>query len=146
MACLVGLLVVSGGGLPTSGVDTADIPRDAGVNVTTDDSAAHTLVLADNVSVNSTEQLVTITNRVTRDVTVSVTLRSDSTHIGDLVVDGTASGDAVSLTLLAGAQESVDLAVADDSTLAGETVHLHVTADASAIAVNASNRAVPVVS
>ncbi|PSQ16740.1 hypothetical protein BRD00_09960 [Halobacteriales archaeon QS_8_69_26] len=77
-------------------------------------------------------------------MTVTVALRSNSTNLGDLVVDGTNHGNEVTFTLGESGTESVKLSVPDDDSLVGETVYFHVNASASGLDVSATDRSVPV--
>ena len=140
------VVVAAFGGVGTGSAsfDTAQVDRTGVVNVTDDVSAAHGLDSAGAVHVNATEPLVNVTNRLGTDVTATVALRDDSTHIGDLVVDGTVVGNETSFDLASGATQTVELEIPDDSDLSTETVYFHVNASGSAIEVTAPDRSVPV--
>lgn len=138
--------VVGGGALATGSFTTGHAPRGTAVNVTADERAAHALSIPPSVRVNDTTPLVNVTNRLGRDTTVTVTLRDDSQDAGDLVVDGSASGDRASVFLPVGATETVSIAVPDDDTLVGVEVYFHVDADADGFAVSAPDRNTTVVS
>lgn len=143
-AAIVVVAAFGGAGAGSASFDTAQVDRNGAVNVTDDASAAHALDTADAVHLNTTEPLVNVTNRLGTDVTVTVGLRDDSTHIGDLVVDGTVVGNETSFSLAAGATRTVELKVPDDSTLSSETVYFHVNASGDGIEVTAPDRSVPV--
>ncbi|MBP1986008.1 hypothetical protein [Halolamina salifodinae] len=143
----VAIIVVAAFGSAGAGsasFDTAQVDRNGAVNVTDDASAAHALDTADAVHVNATEPLVNVTNRLGTDVTVTVGLRDDSTHIGDLVVGDTVAGNETSFGLAAGATQTVEIEIANDSTLSTETVYFHVNASGNGIEVTAPDRSVPV--
>lgn len=132
------------GGFSATAFSTGDAARETTADVTTDGSGACSLDAAAAVHVNSTERLVTVTNHLGRPVSVTVTLRDDSTHLGDLVVDGTTAGDTASFDLPESESQRVDIDVPDDSSLDGETVFFHVEATDSGLDVAATDRSVPV--
>ena len=145
---LLGLLLVTGaavyGGFSASAFSTGDVDRTAAADVTTDDSGACSIDAATAVHANSTERLVAVTNHLGRPVSVTVTLRDDSTHIGELVVDGSHTGDTASFDLSMGETQSVDIDVPDDDSLVGEEAFFHVEATDSGLDVAATDRSVPV--
>lgn len=145
-ALLVAVLAVGAVGYPlgSTASDASEVPRGVGTNVTGDADAAHALDVAGAVHTNATDPLVNVTNRLGTSVTVTVELRSDSTGLGDLVVDGTNHGDEVSFVLGESGTETVALSVPDDGSLAGETVSFHVNASGTGLDVSATDRTVPV--
>lgn len=143
-ALLVTAAVVGSGGVGTASFDTAEADRGSTANVTGDEAGAHSLDVAAAVHVNSTEPLVNVTNHLGQQVTVTVTLREDSEHIGDLVVDGTVAGNSTSFTLSEGATQTVEIDIPDDSSLDTETVYFHANASGSGIEVTAPDRSAPV--
>lgn len=143
-AAIVVAAAFGSAGIGAASFDTGEVDRGAAVDVTDDASAAHALDTADGVSVNATEPLVNVTNRLGTDVTVTVGLRDDSTHIGDLVVDGTVDGNETSFSLAAGATQTVELKIPDGGSLSNETVYFHVNASGDGIEVTAPDRSVPV--
>lgn len=148
VALVVGVLAVfvvfGSGGMATASFTTADAPRTSAVDVTSDELGAHGLDVAAEVSTNSTSTLVNVTNRLGQDVTITVGLRDDSEHIGDLVVDGTVVGNETSFTLTEGAEQTVKIEIPDDTSLADETVYFYVDASASGLEVTAPDRSAPV--
>ena len=142
----VALVVVwiGGGGISAVSFTAGDVQRSAAADVTSDPLGAHAIDAASAVSVNATDPLANVTNRLGRGVTVTVRLRDDSTHVGDLVVDGTTVGNEATFALAQGATETVSIAVPDDSSLATESVYFHVNATASGIDVSAPGRRVEV--
>lgn len=141
---IIVVAVFGSAGAGSASFDTAQVDRNGAVNVTDDASAAHALDTADAVHVNATEPLVNVTNRLGTDVTITVALRDDSTHIGDLVVGDTVPGNETSFGLAAGATKTVELNISDDSTPSTETVYFHVNASGDGIEVTAPDRSVPV--
>lgn len=141
---LVIAVVFGSGGMATASFTVGDAGRSSAVNVTSDELGAHSLDVAPSVHVNSTDPLVNVTNRLGQDVTITVMLRDDSEHIGDLVVDGTEVGNETSFTLTEGTTRTVELEIPDDSSLSTETVYFHVNASASGLEVTAPDRSVPV--
>lgn len=145
-AALAALVVVLAAttALPAASFDHGDSPRGTGANVTDDPNAVQALDNAADVRINATDRLTTVTNHLGRSVTVTVALRSDSRHIGDLVVDGTVEGNRTSFALGTGASQDVSVEIPDDSSLTDETVYFHVESTDPGIRVNASDRGVPV--
>lgn len=143
-----GMLVLAGvfgaGGMATASFTAADAPRNATVDVTTDDVGVLTLDVAPAVHINSTDPLVNVTNRLSQDVTITVELRGDSEHIGDLVVDGTVVGNKTSFTLAEGGVQTVEIEIPDNSSLTDETVYFSVDASAPGLEVTAPGRSTPV--
>lgn len=138
------LLLVGGAGIESTAFDTAATPRGATADVTIDESGVHTLDAAQAVHTNATEPLVNVTNRLTRDVSVTVALRDDSTGTGDLVVEGVRQGDVATFTVRDGDERTVEIDVPDDGSLVGETVYFHVNATATGLDVRAPDRSAPV--
>lgn len=143
-ALLVTAAVVGSGGVGTASFDVAESDRGSMANVTSDESGAHSLDVAQAVHINATESLVNVTNRLGQEVTVTVTLRDDSAHLGDLVIDGTVVGNSTSFTLTQGATQTVSIEIPDDSSLSTETVYFHANASGSDIEVTAPDRSAPV--
>lgn len=136
--------VLTYGGLSTAAFSTADVDRRVSADVVSDANGAHALDVASAVRINSTDTLVTVTNRLTRPVTVTVTLRDDSTHLGDLVVDGNTEGNRTSFDLAAGDSQAVKIDVPDDGSLVGEEVYFHAEAADPGLDVAATNRSATV--
>ena len=132
------------GHVASSSFSTGDASRGSGLDVAEDESGAHALDVAAAVHINATDPLVNVTNHLGRPVTITVSLRSDSTHIGDLVVDGVTAGDTAEFTLAEGATETVSIDIPDDSNLTDETVYFDVDASDTGLAVAAPNRSAPV--
>lgn len=132
------------GPLGSGATSAADLGRTTGTNVTGDETGAHALDVAAAVQVNRTDPLVNVTNRLGRSVSIEVTLRADSTDIGDLVVGGTDRGNGTSFTLSAGATETVAIDVPDDGSLAGRTVYFHANASDGGLTVSATDRSTQV--
>jgi len=141
---LVCFLVVGGTGIKSTAFSTATTPRAATADVTIDEYGAHSMDTAQSVHVNSTEALVNVTNYLAQDTTVTVSLRDDSTQIGDLVVDGTNQGNTATFTLRESDTETVKITVPDDGSLVGETVYFHVNASATGLSVSAPDRSASV--
>lgn len=144
---VVSLLVLAGfliGGVDSAAFDSGTASRGAAVDVTLDETGVHSLDTAGAVRVDATEPLVNVTNYLGRPVTVTVSLREDSTHVGDLVVDGVDEGDETSFSLGRDATETVSIGVVNDSSLDGETVYFHANATATGLSVSAPDRSVPV--
>lgn len=140
---LVGALVV-GASLPSASFSRGEAPRGANIDVVGDENAVLALDTAQEVRINRTSDLTNVTNRFGRDVAITVTLRNDSTDIGDLVVDGVSYGNEVSFTLAQDGTETIRITVSDDSSLTDETVSFHVEASAPGLTSNAPDREVPV--
>ena len=140
---LIATLVV-GVSLPSASFSHGKLSRGAGVDVTSDEYAAHALDTAQAVYINDTSDLVNVTNHLGRDVTITVTLRSDSTHVGNLVVDDVNYGNESSFKLIQGATKAVRIQIPDDSSLTDETVYFNVRAVAPGLTVKALGRRAPI--
>lgn len=132
-----------GAGIHAGALSTGAADRSSSVAVSADSESVHGIDAAGAVHVNTTQPLVNVTNRMGRPVTVTISLQPESTDIGDLVLGGT-HADSIDVALAAGDTVTVDLAVRDDATLVGRTVHFDVNAAASGLSVAATNRTVPV--
>lgn len=143
-AVLVAAAVFGSAGMGTASFDTGRLDRGGTVGVTDDETAAHRLDVADAVHVNATSPLVNVTNRLGTDVTVTVSLRDDSTHVGDLVVHGAVVGNRASFDLDAGATRTVAIAIPDDDGLAPGAVYFHANASGGTVDVRAPDRSAPV--
>lgn len=141
---LVVVVAVLGAGLPAASFTYGEVPRTSDVDVVSDERAALALDTASEVTINDTSKLVTVTNQLGRGVTVTVTLRSDSADVGDIVVDGTNHGSETSFSLARGANETVRIKIPDDSSLTDDVVYFHVKASAPGLAANARDRSAPV--
>lgn len=142
---LVVAIVLGGGAMGTASFSAGETPRGSSVDVTGDKQAALSLDTATSVQVNSTDPLVNVTNQLGQDVTVTVALRADSTEKGELVLDGARVGNSTSFSLAQGATQTVEIAVANDTSLAGGSIFFRVDASASGIDVAAPDRETQVV-
>lgn len=137
-------LLVTGSSLATLSYSAGHVPRESSLNVVSDDVAVHTLDTAQAVHINRTSSLVNVTNNLGKELSVTVTLRNDSTQIGDLVVDGQNYGNQASFTLAKDATETVQIKIPDGSSLTDEVVYFHVNATAPGLTAKAPSRSVPV--
>lgn len=126
--------------LPAASYSTADVGRGTALGVADDPNAILGLDVTDNVTVGTTDQLVVVTNGFDTDVTITVTLRDDSTAMGNLSAPDGSTGDTVSFSLATGTSKTVDVDVADDSGIAGEELYFHVSAEAADVDATASDR------
>jgi len=145
IAGLLTLLLLIGfvagmGGVQSVAFSTATADRGSSVNMTSDEAGAHSLDVAGSVHVNATEPLVNTTNRLGRSATVTVRLADNSTHTGDLVVDGVNQGNETSFSLSEGNTKRVEISVSDNSSLVGETVYFHVEVSDPGLSVSAPDR------
>lgn len=143
------LLVLAGfvagvGGVDSAAFDSGHAARNTAVDVTLDETGVHSLDTAGAVHVDSTDPLVNVTNHLGQAVTVTVSLREDSTHVGDLVVDGVDENDRASFSLGQDATQTVDIRVVNDSSLSGTTVYFHANATAAGLSVSAPDRSAPI--
>lgn len=141
---VLGLVVVAALGQGTGAYTTGRIDRTSNVDVTADSTGVYGIDTAAAVHTNSTERLVTLTNRLGRDVSVTVSLRSGSTDAGDLVVDGENVGDEVTLSLTNGDSRRIDVRIPDNETLVGRTVGFDARATATGLHATAANRSVTI--
>ncbi|GGL38335.1 hypothetical protein GCM10009037_22460 [Halarchaeum grantii] len=138
---LVGALAygVAGSGAYTTGA----LDRGSSVPVASDANGLLALDVADAVTANETSRLVTVTNYLGQSTTVTVVLRGDAASDADLVVDGATVGDSASVTLAAGANRTVDVAV-DGTASDGSSLAFDVEADGAGVTVSAPNRSTTV--
>lgn len=140
----VTLAVAFGGGSATTAFTTAGVDRTPNVDVVSDVDAALGLDSATAVHVDATEDLVTATNELDRPASITVALRASSAADADLVVGGVNEGDRVSLTLARGETWTVEVVVANDTSLVGSAVNFDVDASAPGLEVQTNNRSVPI--
>lgn len=138
------VVLVVGVSLPAASFTHGEVPRGTSVDVTSDENGALALNTAQAVSINDTSDLVGVTNHLGRGVTVTVTLRSDSTDKGALAVDGTTDGNETSFTLASGGQETVRIEIPDDSSLTDDAVYFHVTVSGPGLTAAARDRSSPI--
>ncbi|QLC34833.1 hypothetical protein EFA46_011255 (plasmid) [Halarchaeum sp. CBA1220] len=138
---LVGALAygVAGSGAYTTGA----LDRGSSVPVASDANGLLALDVADAVTANETSRLVTATNHLGQSVTVTVALRPAAADDADLVVDGATVGDSASVTLAAGANQTVDVAV-EGTASDGSSLAFDVDADGTGVTVSAPNRSTTV--
>ncbi|MHC3439828.1 hypothetical protein ACYJ1Y_17495 [Natrialbaceae archaeon A-gly3] len=129
--------------LPAASYTTAGVDRGAAFGVAEDQNAILGLEIAPEVTAGSTDELVVITNRFGTDVTVTVTLDSDSTSNGDLVVDGTNEGDEASIALGPDEHVTIDVDVASETD--GDTLVFHVSADGTGMTGTVTDRSTTIV-
>lgn len=141
---LVVVIGTSGVGFKSVAYSSSSAPRTSTADVVVDESGVHALDTTQAVQINSTEALVNVTNHHTREVSVTVSLRDDSTHLGDLVLDGSSVGNSATFSLTNTATQRVEIQVPDDSSLDGETVYFHVNASTTSYSVSATDRSAPV--
>lgn len=141
---LVLVVVVVATTVPAASFTHGEASRSAAVSVASDGNAPLRIDTASAVTINDTSDMVNVTNGLGRGVTLTVSIRSDSTDEGDLVVDGTNYGDQVSVSLADDATETVRVSVPDNDSLTDEVLYFHVTASAQGLEVNANDRSVPI--
>lgn len=125
--------------LPAASYTIAGVDRGTSAHVADDSNAVLGLVIADNVTIGTTEQLVVITNDLGTDATVTVSLSSGSTSKGDLSANGV-TGEEVSFTLAAGYSQTVDVVVVNDPANVGTDLVFHVTADGDGLDATVNDR------
>lgn len=136
--------VLGGASMGATSFTAGDASRNSGVDVVSDDQGALALDVASAVHVNSTDPLVNVSNQLGQDVTVTVALRDDSDHVGDLVVDGANVGNSTSFALAQGETQTVEIEIPDDESLTDETASFSVDASGTGIEVTAANNSAPV--
>ena len=141
---LLAIVIINYGVFSAGAFRSSTLSRTSSADVVSDADAIHGLNQARAVHINSTDPLVNVTNRFEHSVTIMVSLRTDSTSIGDLVVGGSPTGSEAVFTLNSRETRTVSIAIPDNATLAEETVHFSVDASAPGFTVTAADRSVPV--
>lgn len=140
LVCWMLLALAFWQGALASGDTAGTVPRGSAVDVVDDASAVVGVDTNDSVRTNATDRLVTVSNRLGQRVTVTVQLRTGSTDVGDLVVDGSVAGDAATVGLDPGAAVDVAIRIPDDGDLVGRTVAVDVDAGSSGLWATVTNR------
>jgi hypothetical protein len=136
----VAIIVCGASVLPAASYSTTGVDRGASLGVADDPDAMLGLVITDNVSIGENQELVTVTNRLDADATVTVALHDDSTSKGTLSVKGGETGDTVSFTLADGSSETVYVDVANESSIVGDELIFRVSADSADVDGTANDR------
>lgn len=126
----------------TSAFTSGETSTSGSMEVTVDERGIHALDPSAGVPTGSTAPLVNVTNRLGRDVRVTVAVRNGSA--GRLVVDGIDRGDSVTFPLREGVTRQIRILVPDDDSLVGTSVRFDVVARAPGLTASAPNRSVPV--
>ncbi|MFB6120131.1 MAG: FG-GAP repeat domain-containing protein [Halobacteriaceae archaeon] len=127
--------------VPAASFDAVALDRDTESDVVADEGGVLGLNRSDGVTLGTTERLVTVTNGLTADASVTVSLDSATTDFGDLILGGT-RGDTVTFDLAAGDSQHVDFDAVCDESYADESVTFTVTADTGGVRGEAT-RSVP---
>lgn len=122
---LLALAVVLATASPTGSFSTGAVDRTTGVDVVGDGDAIVTLDIDENLTAGQSQRLVTTTNHVGREVTVTVTLANES--YGSLQ-DNDETGDTVSFALAEGGTQQIDVDLTCDPAV-GETIQFRIQAD-----------------
>lgn len=144
---IVVVLVVGTVGPPTVAFDAGTADRSTSIGVVDDLYGAQGLNVTSELQEGTEGCLVEVTNDLGQDVTVTVSLRDDSTSYGTLkasLVDEVASGDTVRFDLASGDTQTVNMDV--NSGTAGNTTYFHVNASGTGIYAETNNRSAPIVS
>ena len=141
---LIAIVIINYGAFSAGAFRNSTLSRTSSADVVSDADAIHGLNQARAVHINSTDPLVNVTNRFESSVTIMVSLRADSTSIGELVLDGSSTGSEAVFNLNSGETKTVSIAIPDNTSLAEETVYFSVDASAPGFTVTATDRHVPV--
>lgn len=126
----VALLLGAGLAVTPAGLFTAaELPRVSDLDSVGDTSGVIGLDVVSSVDINSVEKLVNVTNHRGDSVSVTVSLDSSATDVGDLVVDGTNEGDTANFSLASGSTETVKIDVPDDCSLGGRDIPFNTSAE-----------------
>lgn len=139
VAACVGLLLL-GAGTSVGSFSTGQIGTSATSDVVDDPVATLALDNHSAMQTGETCKLADVTNNFDQDVTVTVSLRDDSTQYGNLTLGNGREGDTVEFVLAAGAEERVGMEIDDNSAYDGDDVFYHVNATGSSIGVAATDR------
>lgn len=148
-AGVVLVIVLFGTGLPGAAFSTGALDRTGSADVVGDDTGTMALNVTSELQEGTSGQcLVKVTNNAGTDVTVKVSLRDDSTHLGTLQQStdllGLETDNAVKFDLAAGNTKTVSMNT--DSNTAGNTTYFHVNATSgNDFTANLTDRSAPIV-
>lgn len=125
---------------PSASFDTGSASSANAIPVVDDEAAIHALSNHSAMKTGETCKLVTVTNNFDRSVSVTVSLRDDSTKYGNLTLGNGREGNETTFTLGAGAGETVGLETDNVSSYDGDDVYFHANATGDAVDVVAMNR------
>jgi hypothetical protein len=139
--------VLFGVGAPGAAFDAGDVDRAESADVVSDPDGAVALNVTTALQEGTSGQcLVRVTNDLGTDVTVTVSLRDDSTDLGDLQHSndllGPESGEAVEFSLAAGSTSTVEMNT--NGSTAGNVTYFHVEVSASGLSGTLRNRSAPI--
>lgn len=118
------------------------LDRNATLDVVSDQNGIVGLGVNDTVRIGNTDDMVSVTNNVNREMTVTVTLDPAYQTAGDLVVNGVNYGDTATVTLSPNASETVEVDLATGCSLDGETLTYDLDGNATTFDGNAPRSAV----
>lgn len=147
IALIATVLVLGSIGPPTIAFEAGTADRSSSIGVVDDLDGAHGLNVTSELEEGSENCLVDVTNRLGQSVTVTVSLRDDSTEHGTLnvsLVDESNSGDTVQFDLADGDTQTVKMDVGTG--MAGNTTYFHVNASGSGVYAETKNRSAPIAS
>lgn len=131
--------------VPTNAVNFGTADRSSSIDVVGDVDGVQKLNVTSELEDGTEGCLVEVTNHLSQDVTVNVSLREDSTSYGTLkasLIDSLASGDSVEFNLAAGDTQTVSMDV--NSGTAGNTTYFHVNSTGPGIYAETLNRSAPI--
>lgn len=135
---LAGIVVLGVAIAPVSSFTLVGLDRGVGLDSVSDAKGVIALVVSSAVDIDSTNQLVNVTNNRDESVDVTIALDSSATDVGDLVVDGVDQGDSATFSLAPGGLETVELTVPADCSLGGRSVPFDASAADAGFTFNAS--------
>lgn len=145
---LVVAVIVALTGPPGAAYTTGQFGRATSIDAVADIDGVVKLNTTSELQEGTNDQcLVRITNYLGKEVTANVSLRNDSTHLGELRREddilGLQRGDTLEFPLADGESKTVFMDV--ETGTAGNTTYFHVTATATGLSVELNDRSAPIV-
>ncbi|MFB6185743.1 MAG: hypothetical protein ABEI86_02605, partial [Halobacteriaceae archaeon] len=113
---------------PTASFQSSKLTRPEKVDVVDDGKAILSLNITGSVTIGDTERLVTSTNPLQQNITVTVSLSGGSSDYGTLIIDGENVGDSTTFTLKPDESTTIDMRVDCDEDIVDNKVQFTVNA------------------
>lgn len=136
---LVAALLVLQGPVGLVAYTSGQVERLPGLAVVGDRNGGIDIYPHHKMNSGETCTLADLTNNLDTDLTVTVSLREDSTQYGNLTLGSGSLGNETTFTLAAGASEKVGIELGTDI-VDGTKVYFHVNATSEPVGLNATDR------